>query len=200
MSLVSILAPLVTSEGLDSRIKPSSRKGASPPTKPSLWRTTEFKLYYVAFIVVVPLMFYAGLQASSSENPNYTRYERLLSQGWLFGRKVDNSDSQYRFFRDNFALLSILMIAHTCIKRVVLYSTNITKLRFDLVFGLIFLVAAHGVNSIRILTHMLILYTIAHAFKNYRKIATVSIWIYGISTLFINDSFRTCLLYTSRCV
>lgn len=190
MSLISILSPLVTSEGLDSRIKPSPKKDASTTTKPSLWKTTEFKFYYIAFLVVVPLMFYAGLQASSPENPNYARYERLLSQGWLFGRKVDNSDSQYRFFRDNFALLSVLMLVHTSIKRIVLYSTNITKLRFDLIFGLIFLVAAHGVNSIRILAHMLILYAIAHVLKNFRRIATISIWIYGISTLFINDNFR----------
>ncbi|CCD25548.1 putative O-acyltransferase NDAI_0F02300 [Naumovozyma dairenensis CBS 421] len=157
----------------------------------SLWRTWEFKFYYVAFLIVVPLMIKTAMDASNETNPNYYKFERLLSNGWLFNRKVDNSDAQYRFFRDNFLLLTTLMIAHLLIKKYTMQFLNITKLRFDCFFGLIFLFAAHGVNSLRILTHMTVLFSIVHVFKRNRRLATALTWTYGIAALFINDKYRT---------
>lgn len=35
------------------------------PSKPSLWRTPEFYLYYIIFIVAVPLMFKAAYDVSN---------------------------------------------------------------------------------------------------------------------------------------
>ncbi|QLL30336.1 hypothetical protein HG536_0A01530 [Torulaspora globosa] len=193
-------------ESLDGRLKPCSRdvkyqnkendgdgsklNGKVLTTQPSRWGTWEFRFYYLAFIVVLPLMLKAVMEASSELNPNYPRYAGMLSKGWIFGRKVDNSDSQYRFFRDNLPLLIALMLGHTVVKRVVRYATGASKLSFDFGFGLCFLYAAHGVNSVRILLHMLVMYSIAHLLKNERKLATVLSWTYGIGTLFINDKFR----------
>ncbi|QLQ77902.1 hypothetical protein HG537_0A01490 [Torulaspora globosa] len=193
-------------ESLDGRLKPCSREvkcedkengkdghklnGKVLTTQPPRWGTWEFRFYYLAFIIVVPLMFKAVMEASSELNPNYPRYAGMLSEGWIFGRKVDNSDSQYRFFRDNLPLLVGLMVAHTVVKRVVRYVTGTSKLSFDFGFGLCFLYAAHGVNSVRILLHMFVMYSIVHLLKNQRKLASILSWTYGIGTLFINDRFR----------
>lgn len=194
-------------ESLDSRIKPSSKKrtavedakqeegskGVGKPivaTQPSRWGAWEFKFYYIAFAIVVPLMFKAVIEASSDSNVNYPKYAGMLSKGWIFGKKVDNSDSQYRFFRDNLPLLVGLMLLHTLLKRVVLYVTHLPKLSFDFGFGLLFLYAAHGVNSARILLHLLVMYSLGHIFRSNRKLATALSWAYGIGTLFINDNFR----------
>lgn len=193
-------------ESLDARLKPSSKSrgqakekedddasksdGKIWATQPSRWGTLEFKFYYLAFIIVVPMMFKAAIEASSESNPNYPKYAGMLSKGWIFGRKVDNTDSQYRFFRDNIPLLTGLMLAHTILKRVILYVTGVPKLRFDFAFGLCFLFAAHGVNSVRILLHLSVMYSIAHVLKNNRKLATILSWTYGIATLFINDKYR----------
>ncbi|CCH59347.1 hypothetical protein TBLA_0B05140 [Henningerozyma blattae CBS 6284] len=159
-------------------------------TKP-LWNTLEFKFYYIMFLIVVPWMILTTMSASNETNQNYYRFERLLSQGWLFGRKVDNSDAQYRFFRDNLVLLSALGIAHVTIKRSVITFTNLSKLTFDLIFGLIFIFAAHGVNSIRIFLHMFILFGISHIFRGQKQFATILLWIYGVGSIFINAKYRT---------
>mgnify|MGYP001167222315 CR=1 FL=1 len=195
-------------ESLDSRLKPSnerkkqftedakreeSSKTSGKPvilTQPSRWKTWEFRFYYLAFAIVVPLMFKAVMKASSESNINYRKYAGMLSKGWIFGRKVDNSDSQYRFFRDNLPLLAGLMLLHTILKRVVLHVTKLPKLTFDFGFGLLFLYAAHGVNAVRIILHLLAMYSIGHIFKNNRKLATFLSWTYGIGALFINDRFR----------
>lgn len=193
-------------EAIDSRVKPDTdyirRQKAAALDNDSdvkdinkiprpLWHTTEFKFYYVAFIIVVPWMFKTAMDASNETNvTNYYKFEHLLSPGWLFGRKVDNSDSQYRFFRDNLFLLIQLMTAHLVIKRVVLYVTKMAVLRFDFIFGLIFLFAAHGVNSLRILTHMIVMFSLVHILKRHRRWATAATWIYGIGSLFLNDKYR----------
>ncbi|CCF56973.1 hypothetical protein KAFR_0B06760 [Kazachstania africana CBS 2517] len=191
-----------SAEALDARISPdpelkkrykllangNNSNGVSRP----LWNTLEFKFYYLAFITVIPMMFITAMSASNETNEaNYYKFERLLSQGWLFGRKVDNSDAQYRFFRDNFFLLLQLMSAHLIIKKVTLsVNKTLSKLRFDFIFGLIFLFAAHGVNAVRIIIHILIMHSISHFFKKNKTVAASLTWLYGISTLFINDKYR----------
>lgn len=195
-------------ESLDSRLKPSnerkkrstedvkrdeSSKMSDKPvlsTQPSRWKSWEFRFYYAAFAIVVPLMFKAVMETSTESNINYPKYAGMLSKGWIFNRKVDNSDSQYRFFRDNLPLLAGLMLLHTILKRVVRHVTHIPKLTFDFGFGLLFLYAAHGVNAVRIILHLLVMYSIVHFFKKNRKLATLLSWTYGIGSLFINDKFR----------
>ena len=158
---------------------------------PSRWKTAEFKFYYAVFAIAVPLMFKAAVDATNAWNPNYKKIEPLLDQGWLFGRKVDNSDSQYGFFRGNFALLFALAAGHLLTKRVALMLFPIQKLTFDLYFGLFFIVVAHGVNTFRVLIHVVIMFAIARILRNQRKAATILCWVYGIGTLFFNSKYDT---------
>ncbi|CCK72893.1 putative O-acyltransferase KNAG_0M00400 [Huiozyma naganishii CBS 8797] len=157
------------------------------------WGTLEFKAYFAAFAVVVPLMLRAAVRASSEVNvENFPKFSPLLSQGWLFGRKVDNSDAQYRFFRDNLLLLLSLMGGHVLLRRIVhKVVPQISRLRFDLFFGLFFLWVAHGVNAVRILLHMFTMFIVVRVLKRHRRYATAFNWVYGIGTLFINDHLRT---------
>ncbi|KAJ1930633.1 glycerol transporter [Tieghemiomyces parasiticus] len=88
------------------------------PPKPSRWRTPEFYFYYVGFLTVVPFMAYSTYQLSSPELPNFKVYEHELSEGWLFGsRPMDNSDTQYRGFRNHLPLLSLGMLAFVALNR-----------------------------------------------------------------------------------
>lgn len=213
---VDLLKEFFSVESLDARIKPQKRKNQlTPSTKISIssattttapaapanttfttiqkarWNTYEFKFYYLAFIIVIPMMFITAINASTERNVvNYYKFERLLSKGWLFGRKVDNSDAQYRFFRDNFPLLITLILSHVLFKRFILIITDVSRLKFDMFFGLLFLFIAHGFNSLRILAHMLVMYSIVHLLKRRRHWATCLTWVYGILTLFINDKYR----------
>ena len=51
-------------------------------------------------------------------NPNYSKFEQLLSPGWIPGRKVDNSDSQYASFRGNVPYLFIVMALHPLLRKL----------------------------------------------------------------------------------
>lgn len=182
-------------ETLDTRLFPPTDpvkkekivRKASPKSK---WSTLEFKIYLAVFVVFVPLLYKTAMDASNETNPNYYKYERLLSQGWMFGRKVDNSDQQYRFFRDNFPLLVGLIVLHTGLRRIVSPVLGLKKRTFfDFGFGLLFLFGAHGFNCFKILIHVAINYAIGRFSPNY-KLALILTWVYGILTLFINDNYR----------
>ncbi|AGO13091.1 AaceriAFL067Wp [[Ashbya] aceris (nom. inval.)] len=192
---LTCVSRLFSLEALDARLAPSNdpkiRQRITMQATPSRWKTTEFKFYYVVFAIAVPLMFKAAIDATNAWNPNYEKIEPLLSDGWLFGRKVDNSDSQYGFFRENVFLLFGLAAAHLLTKRIALLIFPIQKLTFDLYFGLFFIVMAHGVNTIRVLIHAIIMFGLARIFRNQRKAATLLCWAYGIGTLFFNNKYDT---------
>jgi hypothetical protein len=83
------------------------RRGTpAPPTTKPRWSTLEFRLYAVAFAIVVPLMVWVPLKLGDSKqtanvypgtianhppsesHPNYPNYAYRLSDGWIPGRKV----------------------------------------------------------------------------------------------------------------
>lgn len=190
--LLNSILDFFSLETLDTRLYPPTnpvkkQQVINKANAKSKWSTLEFKIYIAIFAVTVPLMYKTAMDASNETNPNYPKFARLLSQGWLFGRKVDNSDQQYRFFRDNFPLLMGLIFLHYSIRRITTPLLHINKRTyFDFGFGLIFLCAAHGTNSLRILIFVLINYLISKFVPNY-KLALGLTWFYGILTLFIND-------------
>ena len=124
----------------EARKKPTSDGSSSP-----LWGTTEFYIYYLVFLVCVPLMFKAVYDVSKrtltevlirtllsvlltpiASHPNYAKYADLLSPGWIPGRKVDNSDDQYSTFRDNVPYMCLVLILHPLSRKVfeAIYSIN----------------------------------------------------------------------------
>lgn len=58
------------------------------PIKKSLWLTQEFCLYYVIILVAVYYTFSECIKISSTANPTFKNYSYLLSDGWLFNRKI----------------------------------------------------------------------------------------------------------------
>lgn len=136
-------------------------------------------------------MYKTAMDASNETNSNYPKFERLLSQGWMFGRKVDNSDQQYKFFRDNFWLLLALVVAHSSIRKGVNFILpTLQRSQFDFGFGLFFLFAVHGVNSLKWGIHVLILFTLARLLKKWHRVSVAALWIYGVGSLFLNDNYR----------
>ncbi len=196
--MTSAFLKLYSIESLDSRINPDEspdkKKRIIASAHSSRWHTLEFKLYLLAVAIAIPLMFVGAISASSEANENYLRYQHLLSKGWIFGRKVDNSDSQYRFFRDNLLSIVGLIFIHQLLRKA---STllHVPRIKFDFVFALLFLFGAHGFNCFRILLLLSVNFAIAK-FCRGSTLGYVLTWSYGISTLFINDYFRK-LTYTS---
>ncbi|RAL67864.1 hypothetical protein DID88_008590 [Monilinia fructigena] len=91
---------------------------AKPVAQPSRWNTPEFYFYYFIFLTVVPYMFWIAYDVSRPSDPNYHKYQHLLSDGWVPGRKIDISDAQYYNFRTNVPYLAILVIFHPILRRI----------------------------------------------------------------------------------
>ena len=108
MGLSSFLRSVYDLDTLDTRFTTSStvpyktvvdsrndlngrRKSASKPDtrgSPSKWNTPEFYLYYVIFVVTVPYMFWTAYDVSRASDPRYPKFEHLLADGWIPGRKI----------------------------------------------------------------------------------------------------------------
>ncbi|SMQ55093.1 unnamed protein product [Zymoseptoria tritici ST99CH_3D7] len=178
--------------------------------QPSKWNTPEYYLYYLVFLTIPFMMFKSVYDVSQPEHPGYQNYERLLSPGWIPGRKVDNSDSQYSGFRENIPYMTVLLLLHPILRQ------GYEKLRsgdavnkangkppagtsasrtsddrfsaratFDLGFAIILLIALHGVSTIKIFLILYINFKIATALpKQHAGIAT---WVFNVGILFANE-------------
>ncbi|KAI0696453.1 MBOAT, membrane-bound O-acyltransferase family-domain-containing protein [Cytidiella melzeri] len=183
---------------LTVEIPPSSSSKAQDQvsSQPSRWRTPEFMLYGVTFFVVVPAMFWIPIQLSSTSHKNYELYNRRLSQGWLFGRHIDNSDAQYRSFRNNLPILSMLIIGFLCVKRGYLLAAQqflqaqrndrLHLIPFLLTFAVTMLVALHGSSAIKLAAILSLNYAIAKACRG-SKSGPLLTWVFNGAVLFANE-------------
>lgn len=176
-----------------------------PGASPARWRTPEFYFYALVFIIAVPSMYNAVWSVSQPSSPHYKEYEGLLSDGWLFGRKVDNSDGQYAGFRDNIPYLSILLVVHPLLRRaynsLTTSSSNgmstsnssswdatqhlTSRINFDFVSGLVFITALHGFSALKVLTILYINYCIA--MRAPRHAVPGATWVFNVAVLFTNE-------------
>ena len=170
--------------------------GASP----SRWNTPEFYFYALVFVFCVPQMYKAVWDVSQPSHPNWSKYSELLSDGWLFGRKVDNSDSQYAGFRDNVPYLAVVLVLHPILRRVSEYLTGTprsakisteatarfrSRITFDFIFALLFIAVLHGFSAFKIFVILYTNFNIATMLpRSYIPAAT---WIFNIATLFANE-------------
>jgi protein-cysteine N-palmitoyltransferase HHAT len=130
-----------------------------------------------------------------------------LSPGWIPGRKVDNSDSQYAGFRDNIPILGLVLAGHFVLRRAfdVLYfrvfpmppqnssyraGHNLTRrVVFDVVFAIVFLTCLHSTSIIKILVIVTANYLISFFHPN--SIANpILTWVFNIGVLFANEYFQ----------
>ncbi|KAI1160725.1 MBOAT, membrane-bound O-acyltransferase family-domain-containing protein [Nemania serpens] len=175
------------------------------PSSESRWRTPEFYLYYAIFAFAMPCMFYIAYDASKPTHPNYRNYERYLSPGWIPGRRIDVTDTQYRTLRNNAVYLVALLTLHPLLRRVynmVLYRADPgrpalrptleeadrrlnQRASFDFGFAIIYLLALHGVSIIKILTILYINYQVATRLP--RKSVPAVTWVFNVGILFAND-------------
>ncbi|KAK5132945.1 hypothetical protein LTR08_008308 [Meristemomyces frigidus] len=198
------LGHLFRVETLDTRFCPRTPDTPLPHTQPSRWRTREYYLYYLCFLTVPILMFKAVYDVSQPSHPNYATYEHLLEPGWIPGRKVDNSDSQYSSFRNQVPTMLAIVGSHLLLRRVYEYFTTDGKTQhdrlaapearlrnrvtFDLAFAAAFVIAMHGVSALKILIILYLNYQVATAVP--KKYAGVATWAFNIGILFANELCR----------
>ncbi|KAG1468956.1 hypothetical protein G6F56_003539 [Rhizopus delemar] len=133
-------------------------------------------------------MFKITYNLSQSDHPNYPEYESLLSEGWILGRQVDNSDAQYSQFRDHIPKLIPLVIAHLIFshanRRYFQFSVN----RFSLFLSFVCVLLLHGSSAIKIITIITINFVIGRVFRGstWNPFCT---WTFNLAILFLNEYY-----------
>ncbi|KAL8674563.1 MAG: hypothetical protein Q9168_001006 [Polycauliona sp. 1 TL-2023] len=188
----------------------STHSRARDDIQPSKWATLEYALYYVVVGIAVPLMFKSAYDVSKPTHSSYSKYEHLLSPGWIPGRKVDNSDQQYSGFRDNIPYMFLLLVLHPICRRIY-ESLNSTdrkptspmrrnapshsdlpadfrlnqRVNFDVGFACLYLVALHGTSALKVVAILFINFSLAKKLpKSYLPLAT---WVFNVGVLFANE-------------
>lgn len=216
MSIIRLVRDIYSLDTLDTRLTAS----ATPPSKdangtttktstkdgkssdlpagasPSKWRTAEFYSYGLILAIIIPLMYKAVWDVSQTSSPHYKLYSHLLSDGWLFGRKVDNSDGQYASFRDNIPALSVLMVIQPLLRKFYNYcigtssddspsKTLASRIRFDFISGVVYITALHGFSAFKVLAILYLNYCVA--FRLPRHLIPGVTWTFNICILFANE-------------
>ncbi|KAI8991875.1 MBOAT, membrane-bound O-acyltransferase family-domain-containing protein [Mycotypha africana] len=167
-------------------------------TQTSRWRTKEFYFYYMCMAVVIPYMFYTGNEISQANHPNYNQYNHLLSDGWIFERKIDNSDLQYASFRQQFPLLSSFAIVYIILSRLFEHIVSEKtadvgqrkKRYFYLISSVVSLIVLHGIHCIKIWLIVSISYCINSITKQKRCWNPALSWAFNIMVLFLNEYYN----------
>ncbi|KAJ3364897.1 glycerol transporter [Kappamyces sp. JEL0680] len=140
--------------------------------------------------------------ATLETHPAYERYSYKLEQGWLFGRKIDNSDHQYASFRKHIPVLVAVVIGHQIVGSVVSMvpakrsqsfgsrqpKPLALKAKWNLWFSLAFIFALFGLSALKILAIVAAHYYLVK--RSPASLAPALSWIFCIGTLFANDYFR----------
>lgn len=95
-------------------------------------------------------------------------YAYLLSPGWLYGRRVDVSDVQFRTFRSNIGTLSLLALGYLVpshLLRRLGYTSAPARAIFISVFAVGMLFGLHGWSVLKILAILAVNYFAAKAKK-----------------------------------
>ncbi|KAI8331343.1 hypothetical protein BC941DRAFT_382702 [Chlamydoabsidia padenii] len=157
----------------------------------SRWHTPEFYFYYVCFAIIVPYMFYVAHSLSKDTNRHYPEYAARLSDGWIFGRKVDNSDDQYAFFRNNLLKLVVLALVFIGLTRSMAFFTSGAKGRLHLLAltSTIIIGALHGTSVIKIGIIISTSYAIGRL-SGGSKLNPILTWIFNLAVLFLNEVYN----------
>lgn len=133
---------------------------------------------------------------SIETNPNYYLYSNLLSEGWIFGRKVDNSDVQYAQFRNHLPLLTVLACVYlitSCVFRTLTEQQSKTKALnqtyFYLIASMLILAALHGTGCVKIFIIITTSYLIGK-FTGGSYWNPILTWAFNLLILFLNEYYN----------
>ncbi|TFK98165.1 MBOAT, membrane-bound O-acyltransferase family-domain-containing protein [Pterulicium gracile] len=162
---------------------PRTSRSALPPeahfsaTSPPRWKSPEFYLYYLLALFILPLMIILPIRVSLATHPSFMSYAPRLSWGWIHrllgwvpgavGERissgqtfiplyVDNSDAQYRGFRNNLWVLTIFVGSWISLKHGIIYATSQTRgtvdpIQRNLILAIISLFVLHGSSAIKVI-------------------------------------------------
>ncbi|RKO98755.1 hypothetical protein CXG81DRAFT_15488 [Caulochytrium protostelioides] len=180
---------------------------------PPRWKTPEFLAYLSIVAVALGYMCYATYHLSRPQRG--APFVRALSPGWLFGGRLDNSDPQYRSFRNNIPLLVPVACVYALVSRGLVQrssprrpatapsavsrrrdgyapldaATVNTDTAFSLMFSLGFLTVFHGASVLKIVVLITLNFAVVRSLR-YSRASVAFAWLYGIGMLYANHHFQ----------
>ncbi|KAI8446614.1 MBOAT, membrane-bound O-acyltransferase family-domain-containing protein [Phakopsora pachyrhizi] len=160
------------------------------------WFTIEFIFYFLLMAFCLKKMLESTASLSNEQHPNYQYYKHKLSPGWIQGRQVDNSDSQYRKFRLGIVQLSALEVGYLVLSKI-FHLSDIPRVHFQTIISAVILVALHGTSVLKIMVIISLNYVIARVSmlgfgfasnsSKTRALSCTLIWVFNLAILFAND-------------
>lgn len=141
-------------------------------------------------------MIWVPVRLSMDTSRNYPLYSSHLQPGWLFGRLRDDSDFQYKSFRDYVPLLLVVMALYLALSKTterlgssVSYQSLASqvvrpnRITFLTAFTAVFVVTLHGFNVVKVLFICAINY-LSVILLGGTFLATPAIWAWNVGTLY----------------
>ncbi|KAK0730383.1 MBOAT, membrane-bound O-acyltransferase family-domain-containing protein [Lasiosphaeris hirsuta] len=202
--------------------KRDDQRSTAAQAQPSRWGTLEFYLYYVVVCVAIPAMLWYPYTVSRPSDPRYHKYQQLLDDGWIPGRKIDVSDAQYHTTRVNLKYMAALIVVHPLLRKLYnrILGTKETpqrpgvplspesaetrkrdRVRFDFGFALAFLVVLHGFSAAKVLLILVLNYKIGTQLP--KRLVPPATWAFNIFILLSNElcngyKYRSISLFLSN--
>ncbi|KKA26191.1 hypothetical protein TD95_000071 [Thielaviopsis punctulata] len=167
------------------------------------WPSLEFVAYRIVVMLAVLAIYWIPFAVSQTSDPRYHKYDDLIEPGWIPGRRIDVSDSQYHTFRSNLPFMVALLALHPLARRAWesfrtgsgptrrLNATDSARRRmnmrttFDAGFAVIFLLALHGFSIFKVLLILYLNFQIGLKFP--RRFIPIATWAFNIGVLFANE-------------
>ncbi|KAJ3377767.1 glycerol transporter [Entophlyctis sp. JEL0112] len=159
-------------------------------------RMFDFELCFYAAVTILTMsyMLRTIMIFSSPSRPEFQSYSSLLSPSWINSSwLIDNSDAQYRSFRNNLPVLLPLMIAHASVSNYIQsafpkpltenFDRLLPRTLFSLIFSIVFVAVFNGISGmLKILLLLVANYYLAKSLGESR-IAPVVAWVFGLTVL-----------------
>ncbi|PJF19189.1 hypothetical protein PSACC_01031 [Paramicrosporidium saccamoebae] len=158
------------------------------------WASGEFLIYYAVLAFAMFTVFQSAYNFSLPTNLNFTNYSHNLRAGWM-GRPMDNSDAQWRSFREPLPLAILLFGGFLALNGMARMIGHRRAWSFDFsmrvraALTLAFLIVLHGLHTIKILVLVGGNFLISSTCKG-KRINVIFTWIYNIGLLFALEYFK----------
>ncbi|KAA1138557.1 glycerol transporter [Puccinia graminis f. sp. tritici] len=175
---------------------------ASSPLPPrpskSRWFSIEFAIYWAVLAYSLLLIISSAVSLSHVDHPNYHLYQHKLSKGWIFNRKIDNSDLQYRRFRQGLTKLGLLSLGYLSLSKLSRRWLGPGRRKdFQTLIAALILLLLHGSSVLIILAILLLNFQVSRisiptspSSRTQKAAATGLVWFVNLAVLFANDHWN----------
>ncbi|KAA1094233.1 glycerol transporter [Puccinia graminis f. sp. tritici] len=176
-------------------LHPPASSPLPPRPSKSRWFSIEFAIYWAVLAYSLLLIISTAVALSHVDHPNYHLYQHKLSKGWIFNRKIDNSDLQYRRFRQGLTKLGLLSLGYLSLSKLSRrWLGPGGRKDFQTLAAALILLLLHGSSVLIILAILILNFQVSRisiptspSSRFQKAAATGLVWFVNLAVLFAND-------------